>query len=286
MIDLHSHVLPGLDDGAVDLDASVEMARSMAADGVTVVCGTPHVRDDFPTSVEAMEDALARVRDAVAEAGIAIEVRGGGEIALDRLPALDARMRARFGLGGQPDAPVARDALHGLAARSRAHVRPAAPRAHRSRASRIPSGTWTFSISRRCSRTAVRAGAFVQLTAASVDGRLGKSAARCSRELLELGLAHCIASDAHGPGVREAGLSAAAKAVGGGEMATLAHPRRARRAAREPPVAAAAAAAAAWARVALAGVGNPGDRLKPATERAVGSWPARTSCVASVFLAS
>ncbi len=69
MIDLHSHLLPGLDDGALDLVASVEMARSMAADGVTVVCGTPHVRDDYPTSVEAMEDALARVREAVDEAG-------------------------------------------------------------------------------------------------------------------------------------------------------------------------------------------------------------------------
>ena len=96
---------------------------------------------------------------------------------------------------------------------------------------------------------AVRAGAYVQLTAASVDGRLGRPVASCARKLLELELAHCIASDAHGPGVREAGMSAAAMAVGGGEMARwLTH---------DVPAAllvgrSAAAAAAPWAPVAPA----------------------------------
>ena len=60
----------------------------------------------------------------------------------------------------------------------------------------------------------VRAGAAVQLTAASVDGRLGRRVERCARSLLADGLAHVIASDAHGPAVREAGMSAAARAVG------------------------------------------------------------------------
>jgi protein-tyrosine phosphatase len=65
----------------------------------------------------------------------------------------------------------------------------------------------------------VEKGAVVQLTAASVDGRLGRAPAACSRRLLELGLAHLIASDAHAPGVRQTGMSAAAEAVGGGEVA-------------------------------------------------------------------
>ena len=56
----------------------------------------------------------------------------------------------------------------------------------------------------------VRAGGIVQLTAASVDGRLGRANAACARKLLELELAHCIASDAHGPGVRDVGLVGAA----------------------------------------------------------------------------
>ena len=217
VIDLHSHVLPGLDDGASGLGEAVEMARSMAADGVTIVCGTPHVRDDYPTSAEAMEGALARLQAAIAQAGIGIEVRGGGEIALDRLPALDADERARFGLGGNPGLLLLE----------------------------TPYTSWLLDLPRTCARLrrdgivpvlahpernpyvqeepgvleeVVRAGAFVQLTAASVDGRLGRTTASCARRLLELELAHCVASDAHGPGVREAGLSGAVAAVGGGEL--------------------------------------------------------------------
>ena len=218
MIDLHSHLLPGLDDGAPDLEAAVEMARAMAADGVTVVCGTPHVRDDYPTSVEAMRDGLARVREAVADAGIAIDVRGGGEIALDRLPELDAVTRARFGLGGNPmllllETPYTTWPLDLPRMCTQLHLDLIVPLlAHPERNPSVQEQPAIL-------EDAVRAGAFVQLTAASVDGRLGSASATCARRLLELELAHCIASDAHGPGVREAGLSSAAEAVGGGAMA-------------------------------------------------------------------
>ena len=218
MIDLHSHILPGLDDGAPDLDAAVEIARSMAADGVTVVCGTPHVRDDYPTSVEAMKEALARVREAVATARIPIQVRGGGEIALERLPELDAITRARFGLGGNAmllllETPYSGWPLDLARTCAQLHLEHIVPvLAH-------PERNLDVQQQPELLEAAVRAGAYVQLTAASVDGRLGRPAAACARKLLELELAHCIASDAHGPGVREAGMSAAAEAVGGGGMA-------------------------------------------------------------------
>jgi protein-tyrosine phosphatase len=54
----------------------------------------------------------------------------------------------------------------------------------------------------------------VQLTAASVDGRLGSRPRNASRALLDADLAHLIASDAHAPQVRAAGMGAAAAAVG------------------------------------------------------------------------
>ena len=217
MIDLHSHVLPGLDDGAADLVAAVEMARSMAADGVTVVCATPHVRDDFPTSAEAMEAALAVVRAAVADECVAIEVRGGGEIALERLPTLDAGARARFGLGGNaalllletPYSIWLLDLPRTCASLCREGIVPLL--AHPERNPYVQEDPMLL-------EDVVRAGAFVQLTAASVDGRLGRVTASCARRLLELELAHCIASDAHGPTVREAGMSAAAAAAGGGDL--------------------------------------------------------------------
>ncbi len=217
MIDLHTHLLPGLDDGALDLDAAVAMARSLAADGVEVVCGTPHVRYDYPTTPEAMEEALAAVRAAVAEAGIAIEIRGGGEIALDHLPELDARARGRFGLGGNSmllllESPYTNwplDLAHTCAQLQLDQTVPVIAHPERN-----------VEVQHRPEILAgpVLAGAYVQLTAASLDGRLGRRVASCARKLLRLELAHCIASDAHGPGVREAGMSAAARAVGGGEM--------------------------------------------------------------------
>jgi protein-tyrosine phosphatase len=55
VIDLHSHILPGLDDGARDLAEALALAREIAADGVRVVAATPHVRDDYPTTPGAME---------------------------------------------------------------------------------------------------------------------------------------------------------------------------------------------------------------------------------------
>ena len=217
MIDLHSHVLPGLDDGPLDLDAALEMARAMAESGVRVVCATPHVRDDFPTSPRSMERALALLQAAVEEAGIAIEVRGGAEIALNRLPGLDSGVRERFGLGGSPCLLLLE----------------------------MPHETWPTDLPRVCTRLredgivpvvahpernlrvqneptlldeVVAAGGVVQVTAASFDGSLGRATARCAHRLLELELVHLIASDAHAPGVPECGIAEAVASVGGGEL--------------------------------------------------------------------
>lgn len=60
----------------------------------------------------------------------------------------------------------------------------------------------------------VRAGGLVQVTAASVDGRLGRRTREASFELLARGLVHVLASDAHTPDVREAGLAAAVGVLG------------------------------------------------------------------------
>src|SRR5438105_1720178 len=49
MIDLHSHILPGLDDGARSFDDSREIAAAAVAEGVTAIAATPHVRGDYPT---------------------------------------------------------------------------------------------------------------------------------------------------------------------------------------------------------------------------------------------
>ncbi len=102
MIDLHSHLLPGLDDGARNLDQAMSIVRAMAADGVRAVAATPHVRDDWPTTPREMEEAVAALRTEVERAGVPLEVLRGGELALDELARLDETEQARFGLGGNP----------------------------------------------------------------------------------------------------------------------------------------------------------------------------------------
>ena len=212
MIDLHSHLLPGLDDGARDLGESVAIARAMVDDGVRTVAATPHVRHDYPTSADAMEAALVLVRDAVVSAGLPLEVLGGGEIALDRLALLDDDALARFAYGEARvvllESPVygwpldLQDVIWGLRIRGFAPVL-----AHPERNAEVAESPSRL-------RPYVEAGALAQLTAGSIDGRFGRAAAKVCRELLDLELAHFISSDAHGPGVREAGLSGAVKEVG------------------------------------------------------------------------
>jgi len=208
LIDLHSHILPGLDDGAHDVAQAVEMARSMAADGVRLVAATPHVRVDYPTTPDAMAAALALVRDAVKEAAIPIDVRGGGEIGLEQLERLDLDTIARFGLGGNPRLVLLEYPYYG-------HAVSLAGACRRLRAESIvpivahPERNRTLQARPEDIGDVVASGGLIQLTAAAVDGGLGARIARCARRLLELELAHLIATDAHAPNVRGAGLTAA-----------------------------------------------------------------------------
>ncbi len=217
MIDLHSHVLPAIDDGVTSLEQAVEVLGQMQADGVTLVAATPHVHERWPTRPEAMEAALASVRAAVAAAGLSIDVRGGGEIAHDQLALLPVAARERFGLAGNPRLLLLEFPLWGWPlgfARDCARLGREGVVvlvAHPERSADVQEDPSRV-------REVVEAGAYVQLTAASVDGRLGKRPAACSAELLRLGLAHVIASDAHAPSTRSAGLSAAAEAAGGGAL--------------------------------------------------------------------
>src|SRR2546423_13459285 len=101
MIDLHSHILPAWDGGARDLDDALEIARAAVSDGITAIAATPHVRDDYPTTPEQMETAVAGLRAALADAGIELELLPGGELAFDELDRSQDDLR-RFGLGGDP----------------------------------------------------------------------------------------------------------------------------------------------------------------------------------------
>ena len=83
MIDLHSHLLPGIDDGAPDMEHALDLARAAADQGTHVLAATPHLRADFPDVVPGELNARCEeIRAAIAEAGIELEVIQGGEAGL------------------------------------------------------------------------------------------------------------------------------------------------------------------------------------------------------------
>jgi protein-tyrosine phosphatase len=218
VIDLHSHVLPGVDDGCATLEESLELLRAAAADGIRALAATPHVRSDYPTAPETMERLVREVGEAAAAAGIGVEVLRGGELAFDRLEELTLDEVRRFGLGGNPDVvllefpyfswpPGLEQRLFRLQA---AGITPVL--AHPERNAEVQAAPERL-------EEAVSQGVLVQVTAASLEGRLGASSQRAAQALLDRGLAHLLASDAHTPAVRRIGLAGAAAAAGDGVLA-------------------------------------------------------------------
>lgn len=78
--EIHCHLLPGIDDGARDLDDSVEMAAVAAADGTGTILATPHVRSDFVTDVSILPELVEELRGTLARARLEIEVHCSGEL--------------------------------------------------------------------------------------------------------------------------------------------------------------------------------------------------------------
>ena len=218
VIDLHTHVLPGIDDGCRTLQDSVDLARAAAEDGVRTLAATPHVRFEYPTEPATMERLVGEVRAAVEAAGIPIEILPGGELALDWLDRLTPEELGRFGLGGNPDVVLLEFPSVGW------------PQGLDARVSRLQADGKTVVLAHPERNIEVQAdpasleelvahGMLVQVTAASLDGRLSSASRKTARTLLDRGLAHLLASDAHTPDVRRAGMRAAAEALGDATLA-------------------------------------------------------------------
>lgn len=193
MIDLHSHPLPGLDDGAPDLAAAVDLVRAAQAAGVTRLAATPHVRDDYPTRSAAIQEGLETVRGALG--GAAIELIAGAELAVSYLHHLSDDEIAGLTLGGGRYALVelpytgwfvgtelTLGRLRDLGIQTLL--------AHPERNDLIRDRPERLEV-------LVAAGALVQITARSTHSGSRSPAAEAARALLKRGLVHVVASDAH-----------------------------------------------------------------------------------------
>ena len=183
MIDLHAHVLPGVDDGPKDMGDVLELLRAAHADGIAQVASTSHVSERYPMSVETMERLVAEVGAAARDGGIPVDVLPGGELDLAFLQGLDDATLRRFGLGGNPSLllvevpfqwPVGlEDAVFRLAARGFTVLL-----AHPERNADVQASPERIA-------PLVHAGAYAQITAASVDGRLGRAPRESAHALLD-----------------------------------------------------------------------------------------------------
>lgn len=213
MIDLHTHVLPGVDDGARSVEESRMLARKAALEGVTAMAATPHVRMDYPTLADEMELGVEALRDDFVEQYVPVEVLHGGEIALDLLWEIGREDLVRFTL-----AQTGRYLL--LEFPYRGTPAPLAAAVRRLRADGItpilahPERNPTVQDRPDALEALVDAGALVQLTAGSLAPDGDPAVLRAARTLLAAGLVHCVGSDVHGAHIpRESGLAAACAAL-------------------------------------------------------------------------
>ena len=116
MIDLHCHILPGLDDGALDLEDGIGMALQARDDGIDVVCATPHIRHDHDVDIARIASRVSEFERQLAERGIGLRVLPGGEVAQTAADGLTAEELSRACRSAEPGAGSCSSRLRGRSA--------------------------------------------------------------------------------------------------------------------------------------------------------------------------
>ena len=230
MIDLHCHILPGIDDGAGDLKVAKSMARAFVADGVSVVACTPHILPGlYHNTGPQIREATLKLQRLLDEEDIALKLVPGADnhIVHDFVEGL--RSGHLLSLAGsryvlvEPPHHVApprfEDLFFGLLV---ARYVPILTHPERL--------TWIGQHYTKIQRL-VEAGVWMQITAGSLAGAFGKTARYWAERMLDDGVVHLLATDAHDaqhrPPDLSRGLDLAARRIGIHEALKLvvAHPQ-------------------------------------------------------------
>ncbi len=196
MIDIHAHILPGVDDGAKSVEDSIRMLKQAVDAGVNTICATPHVLNRItPQLDQAINQSFHLLKSRIEESRLDLRLMLGSEIYL-RPDLLTLRghnffslnQTGRYVLMELPlgELPVGTDRLvYGLWLED---ITPII--AH-------PERSLTKTGHLREIESLVRQGALMQLNAGSLLGHFGRLCRKMAERLLDLGLVHVIASDAH-----------------------------------------------------------------------------------------
>ena len=213
MIDLHCHILPGLDDGPKTMEGSLQMCAIARADGLETIVATPHMLNGL-YKVE-REDILAGVNElnqACRKEEIDITILPGADIRVDHelgqlleagrvLTVADAGQHLMLEL---PEETVPAELQGLLFELQLMGVTPVISHPERNFAIQQNLGLL---------RKLVEAGNLTQITAGSLTGKFGQEVQKCSRQIIQAGLGHLLASDAHSSKHRRPELSGACKVL-------------------------------------------------------------------------
>jgi len=234
MIDIHCHLLPGIDDGPEELDESLAMARLAVANGITEAIVTPHFHAGrYKNTLDSVAEATRQFRQCLHEKDIALRLRMAAEIRIgpkfmtlvetQQVPWLGSLDGYRLVLLEFPHShiPVGSDKLVNWCLQRR--IRPVIPHPERNK-----------DVIRNLEKITpfVKLGCLLQVTAGAVAGSFGPQAQRRACQLLERGWVSFLASDAHNTDHRipdlEPGRAAAAAIIGETESwrLVLINPRR------------------------------------------------------------
>jgi protein-tyrosine phosphatase len=224
VIDLHCHILPGIDDGASDVSVSLAMARAQVKQGVTVVACTPHILPGlYHNSGPAIREAIAQLQGVLQQEGIPLRLVTGADVHMTpdfagglRSGRLLSLADSRYVLVEPPHhtaPPQLEDFFFNLVVAGYVPIL-----THPERLSWVPS---RYEMIKRL----VQGGVWMQLTAASFTGAFGRNALYWAERMLDDGCVHVLASDAHDaerrPPDLAAGREMVAKRVGAEEAQCL-----------------------------------------------------------------
>lgn len=201
MIDLHSHILPGIDDGAKNMEMTLDMLKIAAKDGTKKIVATPHFyRGYYLNSYDDIVNLAKEVNNTAKENNIDIEVYPGQEVFLDKKVIEDYKQGVIKGIGNSKymliELPMDRmpketfDILYELRIQGIVSVI-----AHPERYSYIasqPSKINEF----------IKEGCLFQINSGSIKGIFGKKIQKTAETLIKHRACNFIASDAHSIGLR------------------------------------------------------------------------------------
>ncbi len=207
MIDLHCHMLPGIDDGAPDLATSLAMARIAIADGIRVTACTPHIYPGlYENDAAGIAQAVDAFRAALEQETSDLELTYGADIQI--VPELLAGLRrgthptinhSRYFLFEPPHHTVPvrfHELIHDTVAAGYVPVI-----THPERLTWLDDEHFPWFVQ------AAQAGAWIQVTAGALTGRFGRQARYWGERMLDEGMVHLLATDSHDPHHRPPVLS-------------------------------------------------------------------------------